>query len=114
VRKLHAVDLTRGAGWEALPLALARKYPRAGRELRLAMGLSGHADLRPRRHGTAPAPSARVGPTTSGEARPPRCRHREACVVLHLATPSRPISSRTATAFVSSRSSSGTATSARR
>jgi integron integrase len=33
VRRQHAVDLRCGGGWVALPLALARKYPRAGREI---------------------------------------------------------------------------------
>jgi integron integrase len=32
VRALHVADLERGAGWVALPDALARKYPTAGRE----------------------------------------------------------------------------------
>jgi len=32
VRALHVRDLERGAGWVALPDALARKYPSAGRE----------------------------------------------------------------------------------
>jgi integron integrase len=32
VRQLHVRDLERGHGWVALPGALARKYPRAGRE----------------------------------------------------------------------------------
>jgi integron integrase len=33
VRHQHRADLGRGAGWVALPDALARKYPNAGREL---------------------------------------------------------------------------------
>jgi len=33
VRHQHSADLGRGAGWVALPDALARKYPNAGREL---------------------------------------------------------------------------------
>jgi integron integrase len=33
VRRQHRADLGRGAGWAALPDALARKYPNAGREL---------------------------------------------------------------------------------
>jgi len=33
VRRQHREDLQRGAGWVALPDALARKYPNAGREL---------------------------------------------------------------------------------
>ena len=33
VRRQHRADLERGAGWVALPDALARKYPNAGREL---------------------------------------------------------------------------------
>jgi integron integrase len=33
VRRLHATDVRRGAGWVELPEALAIKYPRAGREL---------------------------------------------------------------------------------
>lgn len=33
VRRLHESDLRRGAGWAALPGALERKYPGAGREL---------------------------------------------------------------------------------
>jgi integron integrase len=33
VRRRHARDLTRGAGWVGLPGALARKLPEAGREL---------------------------------------------------------------------------------
>ena len=33
VRRQHNADLGRGAGWVALPDALARKYPNAGREL---------------------------------------------------------------------------------
>ncbi len=33
VRGQHAADLTHGAGWVELPLALHRKYPNAGREL---------------------------------------------------------------------------------
>ncbi len=33
VRRLHAADLRRGAGWVELPAALERKYPNAGREL---------------------------------------------------------------------------------
>jgi integron integrase len=33
VRRLHAEDVRRGAGWVELPYALAIKYPRAGREL---------------------------------------------------------------------------------
>ena len=33
VRRLHEADLTAGAGWVALPHALARKYPSARREL---------------------------------------------------------------------------------
>jgi integron integrase len=33
VQRLHADDLKRGAGWVELPLALARKYPAAGREI---------------------------------------------------------------------------------
>jgi integron integrase len=32
VRALHVSDLERGGGWVALPDALARKYPNAGRE----------------------------------------------------------------------------------
>jgi integron integrase len=32
VRRQHQRDLTTGAGWVELPTALARKYPRAGRE----------------------------------------------------------------------------------
>jgi integron integrase len=32
VRKQHARDVAAGAGWVALPAALARKYPAAGRE----------------------------------------------------------------------------------
>ena len=32
VKKQHDVDLGQGAGWVELPWALARKYPRAGRE----------------------------------------------------------------------------------
>jgi len=32
VRRQHEADLTRGAGWVALPWALARTYPNAGRE----------------------------------------------------------------------------------
>ncbi|WP_175304622.1 integron integrase [Candidatus Nitrospira nitrificans] len=32
VRRQHALDLRRGAGWVELPSALARKYPYAGRE----------------------------------------------------------------------------------
>ena len=32
VRALHVRDVERGAGWVALPDALARKYPSAGRE----------------------------------------------------------------------------------
>ncbi len=32
VRRLHDADVGRGAGWVALPPALARKYPQAGRE----------------------------------------------------------------------------------
>jgi len=32
VRLQHEQDLTRGAGWVEMPLALARKYPNAGRE----------------------------------------------------------------------------------
>ena len=34
VRKQHAADLRKGAGWVELPEALARKYPHAGREFR--------------------------------------------------------------------------------
>jgi len=33
VRRLHEKDVALGAGWVALPYALARKYPNAGREL---------------------------------------------------------------------------------
>ena len=33
VRRQHRVDLEAGAGWVAVPDALARKYPNAGREL---------------------------------------------------------------------------------
>ena len=33
VRSLHAADRQRGAGWVALPTALARKFPNAGHEL---------------------------------------------------------------------------------
>ncbi len=33
VRRQHRVDVETGAGWVALPDALARKYPNAGREL---------------------------------------------------------------------------------
>jgi integron integrase len=33
VRRLHEEDLARGAGWVALPHALGRKYPNAGRQL---------------------------------------------------------------------------------
>jgi len=33
VRRQHADDLHRGAGWVELPLALGRKYPQAGREI---------------------------------------------------------------------------------
>ena len=33
VKRLHAADVRRGAGWVELPQALAVKYPRAGREL---------------------------------------------------------------------------------
>jgi integron integrase len=33
VRRQHRADLEHGAGWVALPDALARKYPNAGREL---------------------------------------------------------------------------------
>jgi integrase len=33
VRRQHREDLSRDAGWVALPDALARKYPNAGREL---------------------------------------------------------------------------------
>lgn len=33
VRRQHDRDLKQGAGWVELPYALARKYPRAGREL---------------------------------------------------------------------------------
>jgi integron integrase len=32
VRQQHQADLARGAGWVELPMALARKYPSAGRE----------------------------------------------------------------------------------
>ncbi len=32
VRRLHGADLKRGAGWVALPGALTKKYPNAGRE----------------------------------------------------------------------------------
>lgn len=32
MRRQHEADLARGAGWVALPTALARKYPHAGRE----------------------------------------------------------------------------------
>jgi integron integrase len=32
VRQQHQQDLRRGAGWVELPMALARKYPNAGRE----------------------------------------------------------------------------------
>lgn len=32
VRRLHEVDLAKGGGWVALPNALDRKYPNAGRE----------------------------------------------------------------------------------
>jgi integron integrase len=32
VKRQHEADLSRGAGWVALPSALARKYPNAGRE----------------------------------------------------------------------------------
>jgi integrase len=32
VKKQHTLDLRQGAGWVALPWALARKYPNAGRE----------------------------------------------------------------------------------
>jgi integron integrase len=33
VRRQHGEDLTHGAGWVAMPDALARKYPNAGREI---------------------------------------------------------------------------------
>jgi len=49
VRRLHEADLAGGAGWVALPHALARKYPSARRELAWqwafpAMRLHRHAD----------------------------------------------------------------------
>ena len=56
VRAMHERDLARGAGWVALPHALSRKYPEAGREwvwqwafpaTRIMRGVS---DGRPGRH----------------------------------------------------------------
>ena len=43
-RERHRVDLASGAGWVALPDALDRKYPNAGRECGVAVGVSGDAD----------------------------------------------------------------------
>src|SRR5438874_5994287 len=57
VRRQHRVDLEAGAGWVAVPDALARKYPNAGREPRLAVGVPGDPPLRGATHRPAPSPS---------------------------------------------------------
>ncbi len=56
-RRLHGRDLEAGAGWVALPDALDRKYPRAGRELAwqwvfpaTRTYLDGHTGQRRRHH----------------------------------------------------------------
>jgi integrase len=86
VRRQHRDDLRRGAGWVELPLALGRKYPRAGRE--------------PGWQWVFPATRF----YTHRETGERRRHHRH---------PSPRISSRTATISGPSRSSSATATSAR-
>jgi hypothetical protein len=45
VHAQHQHDLAAGAGWVELSSALLRKYPHAGRESDLAMGLPRHPHL---------------------------------------------------------------------
>ena len=85
VKRQHEVDLAHGAGWVELPWALARKYPNAGREWPLAVGLPGDADLRPPEYRAAPPPpSPRVGPPGSGQGCGEARRDRQARQLAHL------------------------------
>ena len=73
----HRRDLHQGAGWVALPTALARKYPNAGREWTW-QGLSRDPDLRrSRQRPAAPAPPPRIGPPTRREGRGASRRDRQ-------------------------------------
>ena len=114
VRRLHEADLAGGAGWVALPHALARKYPSARRELAWqwafpAMRLHRHADTgelrRHHYHESAIQRAVKHAVARAGLAKPAGC---------HTATPSRLICSRTVTISVRFKNSSVTATSGRR
>jgi integrase len=89
--RLHRDDVRLGAGWVELPLALGRKYPRAGREPRCPpllrdtppRGRLRHPDRpeaprAPRSahdHGLHPRPAPRPGRRTEPDGRPARPRH---------------------------------------
>lgn len=77
VRLQHHEDLQRGAAWVELPHALGRKYPNAGRELGVAVGVPRDPHLRasPHRTGT-PAPLPRVRRPACGQGGAPRYRDR--------------------------------------
>jgi integrase len=114
VRRQHREDLSRDAGWVALPDALARKYPNAGRELGwqwvfpatrhyvVASAASAAATIC-----TSPSSSAR----SSGRCARPKSPRPPAATRSVTRLPL--TCSRTVTTFALSRSCSGIATSAR-
>jgi len=85
VRRLHEADLAGGAGWVALPHALARKIPQCPSRAGLAMGLSRHAPSSPPRHGGTAAPSlSRVSDPARGQTRRRAGRTCQARALPHL------------------------------
>jgi integrase len=73
IRRQHQRDLERGLGRVALPNALERKYPNAGKEWGVAMGVSCNQPLRRQNHWRkAPAPSSRIRIAESSERSRPK------------------------------------------
>jgi len=84
VRRIHVADLKAGAGWVALPGALARKIPSARRDPAWQFLFPGQ----PAAHGSgnwraAPAPPARKRDPARGHGRSPPRAHRQARHVSH-------------------------------
>src|SRR5262245_40257997 len=114
VQRQHQCDLARGAGWVELPDALGHKYPNAGRQwgwqwVFPATRFYVHAETRQRRR-------HHLHETVIQRAVKERCGARASSSMpnrTRFATPSRPISSRTATTSEPSRTCWVTATSPR-
>src|SRR3989454_3970428 len=111
VREQYRRDVECGAGWVELPTALARKYPNAGREVGVALGLPGDPHVRGAAHRpAAPTSSARIRPAARRQARRLARGHREARARTRCATHSPRTCSRRGATSGPSRSCSGIVT----